>query len=240
MNAGLTAIVRPDRAEALLWRRHRLERDAASRQALFTLHLPFAKRIARFEHRRRPTLAPDLADLEQLAAEGLLHAIDRFDPIRSFAFRAYAKKRIAGHIADRAPQMSERADHSAHRRRIERARLASIRDNAAADDDPLSALADLAVNLAAGFIVEEGLHAHADAADPSPDPYHNLEWKQLLAAARAEIERLPTQEAFVIRQHYGEEVSFTNIAAVLGLSKGRVSQIHAAAIRRMADRIGGA
>jgi RNA polymerase sigma factor for flagellar operon FliA len=46
------------------------------------------------------------------------------------------------------------------------------------------------------------------------------------------------RESVIVRQHYENGVSFTHIAQLLGLSKGRVSQLHASAVARLRARIG--
>jgi len=44
---------------------------------------------------------------------------------------------------------------------------------------------------------------------------------------------LSEQERTVIRYHYLQEVPFSEIAALLGLTKGRIAQIHKQALGRL-------
>ena len=44
--------------------------------------------------------------------------------------------------------------------------------------------------------------------------------------------KLPEREKLVISLHYYQHMPFVDIAALLGVTKGRVSQIHKAAIQR--------
>ncbi|HZG34079.1 MAG TPA: sigma factor, partial [Sphingopyxis sp.] len=92
---GLDLIVRPERVEAALWR-HSLGNFTAARSELFSHYVRFAQTIARDRFLARRPSNYDLADVEQLAYEGLLHAIDRFEPLRPVPFRAFARPRIAG------------------------------------------------------------------------------------------------------------------------------------------------
>ena len=123
-----------------------------------------------------------------------------------------------------------------HRRRQEADRARSLADEA--DGDPVAALAALASGLALGLMLEGTTLAVAgDGADPRPDAHHSLAWRELQALLAAAIVRLPDREGTIIRQHYEAGVSFTQIAQLLGLSKGRVSQLHAAAIARLRARL---
>ena len=64
-------------------------------------HLPFVRHVAREVASRSPS-PPDLDfdDLVQAGVVGLLEAVRRFDPNRGVAFRAFARKRVAGAMHD--------------------------------------------------------------------------------------------------------------------------------------------
>lgn len=235
---GLDLLLMPPRVEASLWRRFRFERELRCREQIFTRYRGLARSIAIRQLRSRPANGVELGDMEQFAYEGLLQAIDRFDPLRGAPFGAFARRRIAGSIADGASRMSEVDAQHGYRRRVEAERARSI-GQARAAVDPLRALADLATGLAIGLMLEgTGLVAGEDGADPGPSAYESLAWRELNALLSHEIGRLPDREAVIIRQHYENGVSFTHIAQLLGLSKGRVSQLHASALGRLRARIG--
>ena len=148
-------------------------------------------------------------------------------------FGAYARRRIAGRIADGMAQMSEIGAQLSLRRRLQRERVRSfdIRD----DGDPLAILGDLAVDLAVGLLLEgTGM---LDGGDERSDAYEGLAWHQAQAALVRELERLPDSEATVVRQHYHTGLSFAHIAALLTLSRGRISQLHRSAIERLRRRL---
>jgi RNA polymerase sigma-B factor len=79
----------PDR----LFARYRRDHDPATRDALVARFLPLAYHLARRYHS-----GADADDLQQVAAIGLLKAIDRFDPGRGTAFSSFAVPTILGEL----------------------------------------------------------------------------------------------------------------------------------------------
>src|SRR5215204_5847454 len=80
--------------EALLFRRYGSTRDPSLREQLVKTYLPLARTIAR---RYRSPRVP-LEDLVQVAAIGLMKAIDRYDPARGVAFSSYAVPTMVGEV----------------------------------------------------------------------------------------------------------------------------------------------
>ncbi len=235
---GLDLVVHPNRAEASLWRRLRFEADNDCREPLFDRYVPLARAIAaaKFHQRRR---AAERGDFEHFAYEGLLQAIDRFDPLLGVPFSAYARHRIVGAIADGLGKMSEINAQISQRRRLEQERMRSLAPaDAAAADDPLSALSDLAVGLALGLMLEATSLMAANGADTRPTAYESLEWREMQARIAAELQKLPEKEAVIVRQHYHNGLSLAQIAELLHLSRGRISQLHRSALERLRKRIG--
>lgn len=234
---GIDLVLVPPRVEASLWRRFRFEREFRCREQIFTRYRGLARSLAARQLRNRPRNGIEQGDMEQFAYEGLLHAIDRYDPLRGIPFGAFARRRIIGCIADGASRMNEVDAQYSYRRRVENERMRSIAADPAAD--PLRALADLATGLAIGLMLEgTSLIEPANGADHRPNAYESLAWRELQALIAREIARLPDREAVIVRQHYENGISFAHIAQLLGLSKGRVSQLHASALTKLRARIG--
>jgi RNA polymerase sigma factor for flagellar operon FliA len=237
---GMDLLVRPPRVEASLWRRLRADNDSECRETLFNRYVGLARTIAATHYFRRRIKRADRTDFEQFAFEGLLQAIDRFDPLLGVPFSAFARRRIAGSIAEGAAQMSEVDAQISHRHRMERERLRSlVRHDGKPPEDALAALSGLAMGLALGLMLEgTGLMDAQDAADLRPNPYESLEWRQMQRKLVREVVRLPEKEAVIIRQHYENGLRFAQIADLLELSPGRVSQLHRSALERLRKRIG--
>lgn len=211
---------------------------------LFERYVGLARAIAARHYHRRTVKRVERGDFEQHAFEGLLQAIDRFDPLRGVPFGGYARRRIVGSIAEGVARMSEVDAQISHRNRIEQERLRSLarRGEGAGEDedDALAALSDLAFGLALGLMLEgTGLVEPADGADSRPSAYETLERRELQARLAGAVRGLPAQEALILRQHYENGLSFARLAELLDLSRGRVSQLHRAALDRLKKRLGG-
>lgn len=227
--------------EAALWRAFRDEGSAEARQKLFDLHLAFARQIAAKHFLDRKSGDLEFADLGQFACTGLLEALDRFDPARGVPFRAFARRRISGSILDGLSHLSERREQLSFRQRVRKERLRSL---AVESPEKLSAaeamlaLVEMATGMALGFMIEgSGIYVTENQADTTLSPYDSLAWKECIRSLTAEITKLPDQEHKVIKYHYIDGFSFEQIARAFGLSKGRVSQIHRAALGALRDRL---
>lgn len=233
---GLRLIARPREVEASLWRRLRFENDDACRELLFNRQLDLARAIAIHEYRRRPAYGLDRKDFEQFAYSGLLEAIDRFNPLHGAPFDAFARRRIRGAITDGLAKSSESGAQYAHRRRVELERLRSL-GTAAPQADPIVDLSDLAIGLALGLVIESARFSDLHAAPGELGAYESVSWRDLQVNLLKAIERLPEAEKSVMQQHYLNGVSFVQIARLLNVTKGRVSQIHSVALRRVRERL---
>lgn len=231
---GLALIVRPEREEAALWRRFQETHEAWLREGLFERYRRFARSLAR-RHARRNGIRWDLfEDLEQFGYRGLLEAIDRFDPTRGASFLTFASARIAGSIVDGMAQFDERGAQQRFRRRLERERLASLTEEQRAADSATQELSDIVTELALGLILSaEDRDAPSSMTGRHDNGFDTLAWRQTRAVLAARVDDLPEPERTVIRQHYLNDLLFTQIAAMLGLTKGRISQIHRAALEKL-------
>jgi RNA polymerase sigma factor for flagellar operon FliA len=218
----------------------------AARDQLFSRHAAFAKSIAHRHHRERSYGDLEVADLRQLAYAGLLEAIDRFDPRQDVPFRAFASHRISGSILDGMSKMNEMREQVSWRHRFRRERLQSLaQDNLDSMNtrDAVAALADLAVGLALGFMLEgTGMMASPDQNGgqvPSlrATAYDSAAWRELVDRLRMELSALPEREETLLRRHYMEGMSFEHLGQLMGVSKPRVSQIHRAALELLRKRL---
>lgn len=231
---GLRLVTLPERAEASLWRRFRATGQGRLRESLFDRYHRFARSLAR-RHARRHGLATDMReDLEQFAYRGLLEAIDRFDPRRGAPFMTFAAARIAGSIIDGLGSLDERGARLRFKSRVERERLASLAPEKRAEGSAMGQLADLVTELALSLMLDMEERSDPEGLAGRPENgFDCLAWRETRALLQKRVEQLPEPEQSVIRHHYQHDLLFTQIAAMLGLSQGRVSQIHKAALARL-------
>jgi RNA polymerase sigma factor for flagellar operon FliA len=143
-------------------------------------------------------------ELESAARLGLLHALRNTNE-RDEGFVAYVRIRVRGAILD------ELRDHDWFPRSQ---RMAARRDGRT-----------LSVILLADGRGER-IAAHAPTSDPFRGERDAVSLRQL-------IDRLPERERAIILAHYEEDVSLTALAHRYEVSAARISQIHAAALRRL-------
>lgn len=228
-------------AEDALWAAFAADRSEEARSRLFALYQSYARRLARrcFLDRARGDI--EFPDLCQLAYAGLLEAIDRFDPARGAPFRAFAARRITGSVLDGLADMSELRRQASYRNRARHDRMRSLMDRPptpGAERDPMEVLADLAIGLALGFMLEDaGLIAGEDTPDARPDGYESLAWKDDLKSLSDALAGLPERERAILRGHYFEDLDFDRLGAMLGVTRARISQLHRGALGLLRKRL---
>lgn len=238
---GTQAFIDPEaeaagREEDALWRALAESPTADGREKLFALHARFARNLGRRVARGRSYGDIEQADVDQAAYAGLMQALDRFDPGRGIPFRSFAAGRISGAVIDAISKMSEMREQISWRHRVRSERTRSLLPGdieTLPTDQALEALVEIAVGLAVGFMLEgTALYQDEDAATP-PNAYESLAWKDLRGALRACVENLPEREKSILSRHYFDGMAFEQIAKLYDLSKGRISQLHRAALERL-------
>lgn len=222
--------------EVALWKRLAVGPDAEARAQLIEHHLVTAQKIAAALYARRFDNSVEFADYLQYARLGLVEAIDRYDATREASFVTFATYRIRGAILNGIEKCTELATQRAQQRRLQRERLRSIKEDLPASKDPFARLIDLTLNLAVGYLLEESGIWKTGEADRASDPYLSFELKRLGQRMKVLLEALPERERTILRYHYFDHKEFVEISEVLGISKGRVSQLHARALQVLRDR----
>ncbi|MFI5979116.1 SigB/SigF/SigG family RNA polymerase sigma factor [Streptomyces sp. NPDC051452] len=214
------------------------ERDAA-RDELVSAWLPMAHRIAgRFRDR-----GESVEDLRQVAALGLVKAIDRFDPSRG-AFESYAVPTITGevkrHFRDRmwALRVPRRVQELRNRVRVARRELtqnpgspeptvAAVAEHTGLSEEEVSAGLEAlesfsTLSLDAELSTQDDGYSLADtlgSADASFDVVVDRE------AAKDGLRRLPERERAILYMRFFEDMTQSRIADQLGISQMHVSRL---------------
>ncbi|WP_328744439.1 SigB/SigF/SigG family RNA polymerase sigma factor [Streptomyces sp. NBC_00285] len=224
------------------------ERDVL-RDELVTAWLPMAHRIAgRFRDR-----GESLEDLRQVAALGLVKAIDRFEPERG-AFESYAVPTITGevkrHFRDRmwALRVPRRVQELRNKVRVARRELTQN------PGSPEPSPADLAAHT--GLTEEEvttglealesfstlSLDAELSAGDDGysladtlggPDSSYDTVIDR--ESAKEGLRRLPERERAILYMRFFEDMTQSRIADQLGISQMHVSRLISRSCARVRD-----
>ncbi len=233
---------RDDAREAALLRyaRHRDPRDL---EALVLSYRPLAHALA-----RRVGRGSNREDLEQVACEGLIKAIRRFDPDRGFAFMSFAVPTILGelrrhrrdtawpaHVPRPLQERIQNVRAAAERRSARYGREPTIAELAADLDcdetlvlDALAAASSLNVlPLDAPSRGDEdnggSLAEQIGAADPA---YDRIEY---LASIEVAAPTLSDEQRTVVRLRFAEDMTQREIARRLRISRSEVGRTLAAA-----------
>ncbi|WP_022692962.1 sigma-70 family RNA polymerase sigma factor [Ponticaulis koreensis] len=235
---GLNMLLEPAKVEAARWRRFKANGNARDRSELFSEYQPFARKIAGSLFRARSHLGMEYGDFEQLAYAGLLEAMEAFDPSIGSRFHSFARHRIKGSISDGLIKANEKNAQLTYERQKERDRMNSLTSRDNASGSSLENTAEVAVSLALGLLLESaGIAYSGDSADTAADGFQSLAFRQLEHSVYEEVQKLPDPEDLVIMQHYIEGTAFVEIAKLLKLTKGRISQLHKTALNRLRKRL---
>jgi len=224
------------------------ERDAV-REELATAWLPMAHRIAgRFRDR-----GENIEDLRQVAAVGLVKAIDRFDPSRG-AFESYAVPTITGevkrHFRDRmwALRVPRRVQELRNKVRTARRDLtlnpgapeptaAEIAAHAGLTEDEVGVGME-AMESFSTLSLDAELSSSDDnysLADTLGDPDSSYDVVVDREAAKEGLRRLPERERNILYMRFFEDMTQNRIADQLGISQMHVSRLITRSCARVRD-----
>ncbi len=226
------------------------------RDRMIRAHMP----LVRFHVERMTTQVPSFMTREEMtsaATLGLLDAANRFDPAKGVLFKTFAEQRIRGAILDEA----RRLDWFSRTLREKQARLSSTLaelegrlGRSPSEEEMASALGvgledyrDLLTEVShLGWVSihqtldqgEEGRSLLDVLADENGrDPLQNIEARELAREMAAHLEGLGEKERLVLTLYYYEELTQKEIAEVLSVTEGRVSQLHSQALLKLRNKL---
>jgi RNA polymerase sigma factor for flagellar operon FliA len=193
-------------------------------------------------------------DVVHFGILGLLTAVDRFSPAQNVKFETYAVPRIRGAILDEMRKLdwvprsvretSRRVGKAAHQVMQENGREPLDAEIAGKLEITLEEYHKL---IGGGFTSsprDAEVAVDSDSAEqldsaPSdgPSPFDRLSDQETRAILLEAVERLPERDRTVIALYYYEGLKFTEIAKVLDISEGRISQIHSEVLRQLRNRL---
>ncbi len=196
-------------------------------------------------------------DMRSAGMEGLFNAASRFDAGKNILFKTFAEHRIRGAIFDEMRKLDwfsrgMREKQGLIAKTIKKLELELGRDPeepevAAAMELSLdeyqtllgevSHLGCVSLNETFDSTQEGATFLDALADSSNTDPGSRLDNHQVTAKIAEVLESLKEKERLVISLYYYEELSQKEIAEVLSLSEGRVSQLHSQALIKLKNKI---
>ncbi len=216
-------------------------------------HLPLVRQVVQRMLPRKPPEVP-MDDLVSWGTLGLLDAFRKYDSAREASFPTYAQYRIRGAILDflrRCDWLPRSMRQKAHDLDAATARLEGQFGRSPANEElaremnlSLDELAQIQTQLATGNVVttaempfgqgEESVNLEEIFADTlAPGPAELLLEHQRIDILTEAIESLPEKERFVVSLYYFDGLTMRELAEALGLTEGRISQLHSQAMRRL-------
>lgn len=212
--------------EQRLWSQWTKQKTAELRTQLFFFYSGWLRMLAGYFFKRYPHPLAEWGDYLNLCSLGLLQAIERFDLTRGVRFKTYAEHFIKGAV------LKGLASYIKDQRAISKERVESIGGVNRFDtkDSDLELVVNAAVGLAFGYFLKLGIVEEQPADNDPLAQYVNHDISNELAHL---VESLPERERQVIVGHYFQQMSFTSLSELLGVSRSRVSQLHGAALERI-------
>jgi RNA polymerase sigma factor for flagellar operon FliA len=218
-------------------------------------HIQLVRRLAWHFHGRTGRFA-EVDDLLQAGYLGLVDASQSYTAQEGVTFAAYAAIRIRGSIIDFLRRNSNQCRTTISMKQKVRKAQQSLENQLGRAPEASEVAKHLEMDLQEYSEWQSRFEAnHVQSLDEiytdhsilfkdqNPSPEDSTHQSQMKAQLRLALEKLPEREALVLQLYYVEELNVYEVAAILGVTTGRVSQIKKAAIERLRafieDSIGG-
>jgi len=228
------------------------ENGLPDRDQLISAHLP----LVNFLVERMVTQVPTFVNKDEICSAamlGLVDAANRFDPGMGVKFKTFAERRIRGAVLDEVRRMdwfsrTLRKKHARLARAIERLERKLGR---APEEEEIAAEMEMSleeyqtmlgevsylgcISLNESIDDEGGTRTIIENLEDekSKSPLEELEAADLTREMAGHISKLSEKERLVVALYYHEELTQKEIAEVLCISEGRVSQIHSQALLKL-------
>ena len=227
-------------------------REAPDYDALMTEHAPLVKRIAYHMMGRLPSNV-QVDDMIQAGMIGLFEALKAYDLSRGASFETYARIRIQGAMIDevRRCDWTPRSVYKKSRDLSEAIRQVEDREGRDAKPSEVAELMGISmdeyntlVKEAAGCqvmnfdeVANTGCVKEEVTDGSVSGPYNELQDSFFRQGLAENIANLPERERLVMALYYDEEFNLREIGEILGVTEGRVCQIHGQALARLKARM---
>ena len=214
-------------------------------EELITSHMELVRQIAWHMH-GRVHASTEIDDLVQIGYYGLVLAAQNYTVQEGAAFASYASLRIRGSIIDHLRKNSNlcRTTIQMQQQANKAERELQTQLGRAPSKEEIARKIGITEEEMMGWeqTFQANVHQSLDSVyddfsiwfiSPENTPEENISDSQLRDVLKSALKTLPEREALVIQLYYVEELNVYEIAEVLEVTTGRVSQIKKAAIGKL-------
>lgn len=245
------------------WREYKKTKDIKIRNFFIEKYAP----LVRYVVSNMNIYVNDQSDYDDLIGwgiEGLIDAIDRFDPDRGVKFKTYAIIRIRGSIYDKLREMdwiprSVRQIEKEYQKAVSELQyelgekpteemiaerlgfsLEELKENALKLQNAKNYISSLDNVIFPDSSSSENSITLEDVLEvPYEDanPETLVIKNEIIEKIKEAIKELPEKELQVIMLYYHEELTLKEIGAILNVTESRVSQLHARALELLREKL---
>mgnify|MGYP001434375975 CR=1 FL=1 len=211
-------------------------------ESLIVDNMNLVKKIAWHMH-GRVRASIEIEDLMQIGYFGLVTAAQKYSPKEGATFASYAVLRIRGAIVDHLRKSSNLCRTTIQMQQKQKKAVEALTVELQREPVPSEIAEKMGLNLDEYREWEKAFNANIhQSLDEVYDEYsmwfvskdstpeENLDRSQLKDILKVALKELPKKEAMVIQLYYVEELNVYEIAEVMEITTGRVSQIKKSAV----------
>jgi RNA polymerase sigma factor for flagellar operon FliA len=214
-------------------------------EAVVREHEALVRRIAHHMHGRVRSIV-EFDDLLQIGQMGLIQAAQRYTRKEGVSFESYAVIRIRGAIFDHLRKNTSLSRKGIETSKAVKAAWAELSQKLGRAPTKPELAEAISMSLQALSKWEESVNSSYHNSLQDEYDEHSMWFSsgelsaeqlqdqgRLRAALLAALKNLPEREALVLQLYYVEELNIYEIAVVLDVSPGRISQLKSAAFKKM-------
>ena len=212
-------------------------------------NITLVKKIAWHLHGRVSAII-EIEDLIQIGMLGLISAAQNYTPQKDASFSSYANIRIKGEILDYLRKNSNLCRATIKMKKISEKASLMLRHKLGREPHNNEIAKELMMTTEKYYEWTNAFEANViRSLDDSYDEYsqwfvtkemnpeENINHTELRNGLKEVLGKLEGNEALIIQLYFVEELNVYEIAEVMGVSTGRVSQIKTSAIKRLRENL---
>ena len=218
-------------------------------QNLIKDNITLVKKIAWHLHGRVSSII-DIEDLIQIGMLGLISAAQNYAPQKDASFSSYANIRIKGEILDYLRKNSNLCRATIRMKKISEKASLMLRHKLGREPLNNEIASEIGISSEKYYEWTNAFEANViRSLDDSYDEYsqwfvtkemnpeENINHTELRNGLKEVLGKLEGNEALIIQLYFVEELNVYEVAEVMNVSTGRVSQIKTSAIKRIREEL---